>query len=152
MLKFKLEFVVLNQLMAVAARGIKRESFSERRYHLPSLPANGKHPNTKLNSGTARYGFESSQGLEKVDSVDELVVPSPVLSRVNKLPSGLNAHSPHGDDQNVEMNERARVKKHGIGGKGEEDEEEEISVNMWERRGNLIMQIPWFRKDGKDVP
>ncbi len=32
-LKLKLEFVVLNQLMAVAARGLQRESFEERRYH-----------------------------------------------------------------------------------------------------------------------
>ena len=31
--KFKLEFVVLNQLMAVAARGVQRSNFEERRYH-----------------------------------------------------------------------------------------------------------------------
>ena len=35
-LKFKLEFVVLNQLMAVAARGIKRKSWSEKRYYDPN--------------------------------------------------------------------------------------------------------------------
>lgn len=31
--KMKIEFVVLNQLMAVAARGVQRENFAERRYH-----------------------------------------------------------------------------------------------------------------------
>ncbi len=31
--KFRLEFAVLNQLMAVAARGIRRDTFGERRYH-----------------------------------------------------------------------------------------------------------------------
>ena len=35
-LKFRLEFVVLNQLMAVAARGLYREGYVERRYHHPS--------------------------------------------------------------------------------------------------------------------
>ena len=34
-LKFKLEFVVLNQLMAVAAKGLRKESFAERRYNYP---------------------------------------------------------------------------------------------------------------------
>ena len=33
MLKFRLEFVVLNQLMTVAARGIRRETMAEKRYH-----------------------------------------------------------------------------------------------------------------------
>ena len=36
MLKFKLEFVVLNQLMAVAAKGHRKETFEERRYHQTS--------------------------------------------------------------------------------------------------------------------
>lgn len=31
--KMKIEFVVLNQLMAVAARGVQRDNFEERRYH-----------------------------------------------------------------------------------------------------------------------
>ncbi|KAL8648053.1 MAG: hypothetical protein Q9226_006161 [Calogaya cf. arnoldii] len=34
-LKLRLEFLVLNQLMAVAARGMQRETFGERRYHDP---------------------------------------------------------------------------------------------------------------------
>ncbi|MCJ1376847.1 hypothetical protein MMC20_008092 [Loxospora ochrophaea] len=33
MLKLKLEFAVLNQLMAVAARGLRRTNFEEKRYH-----------------------------------------------------------------------------------------------------------------------
>ena len=33
MLKFRLEFVVLNQLMAVAARGVHRETVVDKRYH-----------------------------------------------------------------------------------------------------------------------
>lgn len=34
-LKLRLEFLLLNQLMAVAARGLQRETFGERRYHDP---------------------------------------------------------------------------------------------------------------------
>ena len=39
-LKFKLEFVVLNQLMAVAARGIQKNSWEERRYNHATDPNN----------------------------------------------------------------------------------------------------------------
>ncbi|KAL8668804.1 MAG: hypothetical protein Q9168_006585 [Polycauliona sp. 1 TL-2023] len=36
-IKFRLEFAVLNQLMAVAARGMRRDTFAERRYHDASM-------------------------------------------------------------------------------------------------------------------
>ena len=36
-LKLKLEFVVLNQLMSVAARGLRKQSYEDRRYRHPSL-------------------------------------------------------------------------------------------------------------------
>ncbi|KAL8777849.1 MAG: hypothetical protein Q9194_002325 [Teloschistes cf. exilis] len=39
-LKFRLELVVLNQLVAVAARGLRRETFEEKRYHGPDPPLN----------------------------------------------------------------------------------------------------------------
>lgn len=45
-LKFKLEFVVLNQLMAVAAKGLRKESFAERRYNYPP-------PETDHSTGTS---------------------------------------------------------------------------------------------------
>ncbi len=45
-LKFKLEFVVLNQLMAVAAKGLQKESFAERRYNYPD-------PGTNRSTGTS---------------------------------------------------------------------------------------------------
>ena len=37
-IKFKLEFVVLNQLMAVAARGVQRRSWQEKRYFNANIP------------------------------------------------------------------------------------------------------------------
>lgn len=36
-LKLRLDFITLNQLMAVAARGVYRETFEEKRYHYPSF-------------------------------------------------------------------------------------------------------------------
>ena len=45
-LKFKLEFVVLNQLMAVAAKGLRKDSFAERRYNYPD-------PETDHSTGTS---------------------------------------------------------------------------------------------------
>ncbi|MCJ1267275.1 hypothetical protein MMC22_007160 [Lobaria immixta] len=49
-LKLRLEFVVLNQLMAVAARGLRRQSFHVKRYH---------HPSTR--EGLSSYGPASQQ-------------------------------------------------------------------------------------------
>ena len=50
-LKLKLEFLVLNQLMAVAARGLQKSSWEERRYHHASLAdtfsAEARHWNGK---------------------------------------------------------------------------------------------------------
>ena len=46
---------------------------------------------------------------------------------------------------------KAKVKKHditGAGGNAEDDEDEEIGVHMWERRGKLVMEVPWFKMEG----
>ena len=46
----------------------------------------------------------------------------------------------------------AKVKKHrgkGAGGHADEDDEdEEIGVHMWEKRGKLVMEVPWFKMEG----
>ena len=45
---------------------------------------------------------------------------------------------------------KAKVKKHGGKGAGgntdddDDDEDEEIGVHMWEKRGKLVMEVPWF--------
>ncbi|KAL8683138.1 MAG: hypothetical protein Q9186_000851 [Xanthomendoza sp. 1 TL-2023] len=58
-LKFRLEFVILNQLMAVAARGIHRETFGEKRYHRDS-------------HDTAAYGHQKYTSPEPVEERGEL--------------------------------------------------------------------------------
>ena len=142
-LKLKLEFVALNQLMAVAARGIQKESFAERRYH---------HPST---SGEKDYlgasSKKSRQELSKQDSVKELVLPSPTLSKVQ---GAHDSSSPHSNDDATDrgtQSMKAKLKKRGtndVGGHVEEDDDEEIGVHMWEKRGRLVMEVPWLQNGG----
>ena len=90
-LKLKLEFVVLNQLMAVAARGLQRESFEERRYHHASahdaFSAECRQWNEKRPSDPQRAQQEHNdndhdapQMSSSADS-DQPTVPKPILLR-----------------------------------------------------------------------
>lgn len=154
-LKFKLEFMVLNQLMAVAARGIRRESFAERRYHHHHPSASvGKNGSPAVVSSTAStWGLDSSQEPTNDDPAMELQIPSRTLSNARgtaSKDSGSHSTHAHADGGRWRMN--AKVKKHGAGNRhGEEedddDEDEEIGVHMWERRGKLVMEVPWFKTD-----
>ena len=63
--KFRLEFVVLNQLMAVAARGLYKEGFAEKRYHHPST-------NDEGSLGQAMQQFKGSQPPQWTDSEKHL--------------------------------------------------------------------------------
>ena len=92
-LKLKLEFVVLNQLMAVAARGLQREYPEERRYHHSSVQS-------AFSAECRRWGEKAPIVLrqehsdsdhnapEKTTSIGsaQLVVPEAVLSRGNQMP------------------------------------------------------------------
>lgn len=47
---------------------------------------------------------------------------------------------------------KAKFKKRGskkAGAHEEEDEDEEVGVHMWERRGKLVMEVPWFETKGR---
>lgn len=87
-LKLKLEFVVLNQLMAVAARGLRRESFEERRYHHSSahdaFSAECRQWDQKAPVDPSKEHTASDHdAVRKSSSIDsaQLTVPEPVLSR-----------------------------------------------------------------------
>lgn len=92
-LKLKLEFVVLNQLMAVAARGLQRESFEERRYHHSSahdaFSAECRQWDEKAPSDPRKehghHDHEASRNISSTDSA-QLTVPEPVISRGNQSP------------------------------------------------------------------
>ena len=89
----KLEFVVLNQLMAVAARGLQRESFEERRYHHPSLQdafsaechkweEKPSSPPPIHHRQSHQKGQEEASKKELSTENAEISVPTPVLSRM----------------------------------------------------------------------
>lgn len=92
-LKLKLEFVVLNQLMAVAARGLQRESFEERRYHHSSVhnafSAECRRWDDKAPTDPRKeHRHGDPDAPRKSSSIDssQLTVPEPVLSRDNQSP------------------------------------------------------------------
>ena len=163
-LKLKLEFLVLNQLMAVAARGVRKESFAERRYHhhdqSSALDEKGLSSSSAAgaeSSKTSRWGLGSLRGapVNEGDSGKELVVPSLTLSRVegsvrNESVSR-GARDRVGEEARWPM--KAKVKKHSGGGTDayadEDEDEDEIGIHMWENRGKLVMEVPWFEKDNR---
>ena len=86
-LKLRLEFVVLNQLMAVAARGLRRETFADRRYHHSSTE---DAFSAELNNFEETKPSWSDQGIEsrQLPNRDDpskgstqISIPSPVAKR-----------------------------------------------------------------------
>ena len=246
-LKLKLEFVVLNQLMAVAARGIQRHSWEERRYHNadtpndfsaecrrwaeqsgePPLQADARHeepPDYDLSGPPAKisqpqsamtrshrastisrggHGSISPTDLENVDFGDEPKLEfqsfyddaesrteaSSLHTEQNRtfsgetlppdldtareesphlLPRRSNAgkkkifqsiqqrlghseHKPPISRKAQPVNATLRRPKPGRrrNNNDEDDDQEEIGVHMWENRGKLILDAPWFKtKEG----
>lgn len=244
-LKLKLEFVVLNQLMAVAARGLQRESFEERRYHHSSahdaFSAECRQWDKKAPINPSKEHTDSDHdALRKSSSIDsaQLTVPEAVLSRDNESSrqsaTDIELYDHGNMDKNVfgaeqdlrlenfleddsasskagELEEirtrpsqafsgetlrpresttlgeasshihprrlrdvknkalqsmrhplrqneshdaddgrqpmRATIKRHvpTRGGYGNEEEEEEIAVHLWENNGKMKMETPWFK-------
>ena len=146
-LKLKLEFLVLNQLMAVAARGVQKESFAERRYHHPSTT--GEKVPSAASSKTSRWGLDSLNDPSRHGSAREIVVPSPTLSKVQGTAHDSGSRTTHDHTNGGWSAMKGRVKKHGgQGHSAEGDEDEEIGVHMWENRGKLVMEVPWFKTAG----
>ena len=138
MIKFKLEFLVLNQLMAVAARGKRKERFGDRRYHHPCHAVEYK--------GSDKQGLVSRQHSEDT-SLKELIVPQPTLSQVHSASGAGAAPDSKHQSSHRRWPLKAKFKKHGSKptGYGDDAEDEEIGVHMWENRGKLVMEVPWFK-------
>ncbi len=95
----KIEFVVLNQLMAVAARGLQRENFEERRYHHGSAADafsaecrewDEKQPNTA--SAEPQGNRQRDQDLSHSTGSVQITIPSPVLPRQHETPRTSTIH------------------------------------------------------------
>lgn len=144
-LKLKLEFVVLNQLMAVAARGVRRDNFAERRYHHPSIL--GEKSSPTASSRPSRRRLDSDEEPLKPGKFKKLVVPSPTFSRAQRALDDTCSQTT-GDHMgkqkwNLKAKLTARGNKEGCA-HTVADDDEEIGVHMWERRRKLVMEVPWF--------
>ena len=224
--KLRMEFLVLNQLMSVAARGLNRDTFAEKRYH-------HQNQNDTFSSELRHWGVQNpppteqkSESLEpaknpqakKVPSRDcfskgslQISMPSPTLTRENHLPfSATSERKPSEKEKDLppfpledasssdasqtppespvlppenSPSNRRRIKaamasvhpssrrdpdgsesrpisNHGEmnTSKGsatmktiwrnsldENDDEEEIGFHMWENRGRVVLEVPWFK-------
>lgn len=198
--KIRLEFIVLNQLMSVAARGLKRETFEEKRYHHTSqqdtFSAEMRHFGIGSAKKTGTSDPDSTVDVKKVASRQDpskdnvqISMPSPVFSRGHQpsdsaasrrksvastsfkddiseevsqappespdedstsRPWGWNAmQSLHrrsrrdGSEANP-LSARGRVTRHNPR-PGDDDDEDEIGLHMWENRGKVVLEVPWFK-------
>ena len=145
--KLKLEFIVLNQLMAVAARGLRKESFAERRYHQGPL-ANGKDSSGTTSGLPIEVPDPESLDAQSCGSAAEIELPSPTLSRAHRGANGLRSTTSRGSADGGKLPTKAKVKKRSRNGNNDdigEDTDEEIGVHMWEKHGKLVMKVPWFK-------
>lgn len=86
-LKFKLEFVVLNQLMAVATRGLKKETFAERRYYRQSDSTTPGGTSSNETSGIPLQQFaEGTQNSQSHNRSQGIPVTSPAHAKQSKTP------------------------------------------------------------------
>ena len=149
-LKFKLEFVVLNQLMAVAAKGIRGESFAERRYHHPSVTSDKHSPPVSSKDSTM-----DSKPLPDLPFVHDTEQPKKHGSSKTNVSASVFGHARtrHDDEldySNARLSKSRRKYHHVLAGKSSsseetEDSDEEIGAHMWSRNGHLVGQIPWFK-------
>lgn len=98
-LKLRLEFTVLNQLMAVAARGVlqKRESFADKRYHYPGSVDDDT--TSKSLKGQDKSDFESMELRPSITTTDNDSVKATAQSSSSMKPSNpANARDASDDD------------------------------------------------------
>ena len=149
-IKLKLEFIVLNQLMAVAARGLRKESFAERRYHQGPLP-NGKDSSGTTSDLPIEVPDPESLDAQSNGSAAEIELPSPTLSRVHKASNALSSRTAQRKAGVGRLPTKAKIKKPSRNCNNNydgEDTDEEVGYHMWEKNGNLVMEVPWFKMQG----
>jgi hypothetical protein len=167
-LKLRLEFIVLNQLMAVAARGLHQNPFAEKRYHYPgasTINHGSKQPGSSkatLSDGSVQLSAPPPTVLKAIRSpttADDIPRShrSPSLGgRSNWYPphtkSALRnllpqkSHARKASDEHAMVPMSPKRKKNGLRRNDlDEPEEEEVGLHEWENRGQPILEVPWFR-------
>lgn len=204
-LKLRLEFVVLNQLMDVAARGMRPKTFEKNRYYHPAKrgdiplhdnapsqearnfhltiekdssknPAQTTLPST-ISSPKSTYqirptyrsgsdlqisGPESepdSNSLDHTGITDRKTFSSDghPLTQTSKLGASFVDKLPQGSkDSNHRSSGRPKDFKllafrrgghshRGNSADNDDEEEEKFELQMWERGGSAVVDVPWFR-------
>ncbi|MCJ1262150.1 hypothetical protein MMC22_002020 [Lobaria immixta] len=84
-LKLRLEFVVLNQLMDIAARGVRCESFRRNRYYLTAnrenMPSHGNAPSQEAK--TSHMGLANEKGFSQDSAQITLPSSMPLLDFIS---------------------------------------------------------------------
>ncbi|KAL2037580.1 hypothetical protein N7G274_009693 [Stereocaulon virgatum] len=143
-LKFKLEFVVLNQLVAVAARGVRLENFAERRYHHPTRPRGIGLPAIASNYPRADPSQGSSNG-KSSDYAAQIRTPSPTLPSVHRNSDSKASQASFNHVNSGKWPTKTELKR----SKDEEQEEEEdIGGYLSGDRGKSPMDLQWFSRRG----
>ncbi|KAL8706515.1 MAG: hypothetical protein Q9201_000447 [Fulgogasparrea decipioides] len=167
-LKLRLEFVVLNQLVAVAAHGLKRETFEEKRYHASKTPndvptldgpalrnVGSIHP-SDCGDSSGGVTNESIRALPSLPA-DSFSASSYDLPRdqqsqktSNWFPMRFNVFkNKKSGEERILPDAGKPQKEKGTLWRNDDDEPEEedpTGVDMWERRDSKEMRVPWLRK------
>ena len=150
-LKFKLEFVVLNQLMAVAARGVRRDSFAERRYHTQmEAPSSGLGSGRvdEIPLGNISGSTQSSQSEKKSSRPGGVPAPSPALSKHRKTPR--NAYERMESGERVSSFREISYLMVSLGtGVDSDSNTEQKDTNIWDPAGYEIRLKPGANQTSK---
>ncbi|KAL8804450.1 MAG: hypothetical protein Q9182_002555 [Xanthomendoza sp. 2 TL-2023] len=168
-LKFRLEFLVLNQLMAVAARGLQRETFGERRYHESgALQDPSTFGQTLQTLDTTEHNNEDHSLQRK--SPGPIKLPASTLSPTTDKSSFPQRHdSMKGSPRHrgghwlptLHNSGKHRLPSQGKPlpefpqsdmktfwkDDGDDHEEEEVPIGLenWDPRGSTTLQVPWLQ-------
>ena len=141
LLKLKLEFLVLNQLMAVAARGQRKGTYSEKRYHYPSFLDRNKSSDSRF------WASRWALGTPKINDDDTEMVLPPSLPKAHGSSRDFSPRS----GQNSTCGSASPMKANfatsnvrRIGAKLEDVDDDDIGVHMWERHHGSGIEVPWF--------
>ena len=147
LLKLKLEFLVLNQLMAVAARGLRRGTYAEIRYHYPSFPDRNKSSDSRFWPSKWSLGTSKSN-----DDDPEIMVLSPSLPKAHGSPNDFNPRYRHDTTRGSVSPMKANFVTSNfrrVGARLEDVDDDDIGVHMWERQHGSGVEVPWFRGDSQ---
>ena len=147
LLKLKLEFLVLNQLMAVAARGLRKGTFAEKRYHYPSVSDRTKSSDSRF--WPSKWAMGTSKTID--DDTEVMVLP-PLVHRIHGSSNDFGPQC----GQNTTRESLSPTKAtfatsnvRRVGARLEDVDDDDIGVHMWERHHGSGMEAPWFKGGGQ---